>query len=646
MWRRGRREGWHRRARQRARRPLHDPRGPPPRRRRAGCRRARPVPGRGDVRQRARNLRPRQRGSPPRDPASRPASARDRAPRRALPVRIPRQQRVERPRARRRGLVWGSQGKRRHRQPICVHPGGRRPRARPLGRCPQGRWEDGRQAQLRPASLGPRRRGSDGGAGPASLRAARIGRTQPRSFGDGQLSPEGPAPVFATALAPVSQHYLDQARQMQALSFAVHIPLVCFGIAFPAMVLFAEWLYLRTGDDLYRTLARRWTRVMVALFAVGVVTGTILSFEMGLLWPNFSGTFGAVFGLGFAIEGFSFFLEAIFIGIYVYGWDRLSPRWHFASGFPIVIAGMTGSLMVISVNGWMQHPTGFAMRSGHAVDVHPVQALFGNWFFWHELVHMYLAGYIVTGFLVAGTYAFARLRDRWGRYERTALAIPLTIAALASPAQVLVGDWAAREVAVAQPTKLAALEGLAKTTRGAPVHMLGWYTAGGVKYGLRIPKLLSFLAYHDPNARVQGLVAVPPDRRPPVNVVRVAFQLMVGIGTLLALLGVVFLAVRVRRRRLPESRCFYRALTLPRPLSVGALVAGWVTTEVGRQPWVVYKVMLTRQAVTGASGIPVGYATLAAVYLLLAGAVVWVLARLARAPLAPVEAEREIAGGA
>jgi len=431
---------------------------------------------------------------------------------------------------------------------------------------------------------------------------------------------------------------------MQALSFTVHIPLVCFGIAFPAMVLFAEWLYLRTGDDLYRTLARRWTRVMVAVFAVGVVTGTILSFEMGLLWPNFTGTFGAVFGLGFAIEGFSFFLEAIFIGIYVYGWDRLSARWHFASGFPIVIAGMTGSLMVISVNGWMQHPSGFAMRSGHAVDVHPVDALFGNSFFWHELVHMYLAGYIVTGFLVAGVYAFARLRGRWGRYERTALAIPLTIAALASPAQGLVGDWAAREVAVAQPTKLAALEGVPKTTRGAPEHLLGWYTDGRVKYGVGIPKLLSFLAYHDPNARVQGLDAVPPDRRPPVNVVRVAFQLMVGIGTLLALLGVVFLAVRVRRRRLPESRWFYWALTLAGPLSLVALIAGWVTTEVGRQPWVVYGVMLTSQAVTGASGIPVGYATLVAVYLLLAGATVWVLRRLARAPLAPVAAHHTAAG--
>src|SRR3954468_12989012 len=338
------------------------------------------------------------------------------------------------------------------------------------------------------------------------------------------------AALLAQVLSPVEQDHLLQARQMQALSFAVHIPLVCFGTAFPAMVLFTEWLAQRTGDPIHRDLARRWTRVMVALFAVGVITGTILSFEMGLLWPNFTGTFGAVFGLGFAVEGFSFFLEAIFIGIYVYGWDRLSARLHFASGFPIVIAGMVGSLMVSSVNAWMQHPTGFAMRSGHAVDVNPVDALFGNSFFWHELVHMYFAGYIVTGFLVAGAYAFARLRGRWGRYERTALAIPLTIAALAAPAQILVGDWAAREVAVAQPSKLAALEGVPKMTRGAPEHLLGWYADDRVKYGLRIPNLLSFLAHHDPNARVQGLDAVPPDRRPPVNVVRVAFQVMVGSG--------------------------------------------------------------------------------------------------------------------
>lgn len=436
---------------------------------------------------------------------------------------------------------------------------------------------------------------------------------------------------IATALGPVQQDHLLQARQMQALSFVVHIPIVCFGIAFPAMVLFAEWLHHRTGDPVYHRLARRWTRIMVALFAVGVITGTILSFEMGLLWPNFTATFGSVFGLGFAIEGFSFFLEAIFIGIYVYGWDRLSPRAHLLSGIPIVLSGFTGSLMVIAVNGWMNHPTGFRLVGGRVVDVDPWRALFTNSYFWHELVHMYIAGYIVTGFLVAAAYAVGRLRGRWGHYERAALAIPLTIAALAAPVQVLVGDWAARSVANEQPTKLAAIEGLAHTTRGAPEHLLGWYTDDEVRYGIEIPKLLSLLSYHDPNAVVQGLDEVQPDDRPPVNIVRIAFQTMVGIGTALAALGVLFLFVRVRRRRLPESPWFYRAVALAGPGAFVALIAGWVTTEVGRQPWVVYRVMRTEEAVTSAGGIPVGYATLFGVYVLVAIGMWWILRRLATA---------------
>jgi cytochrome bd ubiquinol oxidase subunit I len=454
------------------------------------------------------------------------------------------------------------------------------------------------------------------------------------------------ASIFTLALAPVHQDYLLEARQMQALSFAVHIPLVCFGVAFPAMLMFVEWLYLRTGDELYRVLAKRWTKVMVALFAVGVITGTILSFEMGLLWPKFMATFGSVFGLGFAVEGFSFFVEAIFIGIYVYGWDRLSPRAHFASGIPIVISGFTGSLMVISVNAWMNHPSGFRLSGGEAVDVDPVAALFGNSYLWHEVIHMYLAAYIVAGFLVAGAYALGRLRGRWGRYERTALAIPLTVAALAAPVQVLVGDWNGREVADAQPTKLAAIEGLPDTTGGASLHLLGWYTDDQVKYGVAIPKLLSLLAFHDPDATVQGLDAVPDNDRPPVNVVRVAFQTMVGIGTLLAMIGTVFLVVRVRRKRLPESTWFYRALVIAGPLSVVALICGWVTTEVGRQPWVVYEVMRTSEAVTGAGGIPVGYATLALVYLGVGIGVAWILRRLARAPLElPVATPDRPAGG-
>jgi len=443
--------------------------------------------------------------------------------------------------------------------------------------------------------------------------------------------------TLAQALGPVQQDHLLQARQMQALSFAVHIPLVCFGIAFPLMVLVMEWMGHRTGDPIYLAIARRWSRIMVALFAVGVITGTILSFEMGLLWPNFTATFGGVFGLGFAIEGFSFFLEAIFIGIYIYGWDRLSPRAHMLSAVPIVFTGFTGSWMVIAVNAWMNHPSGFRLVRGEAVDIRPVHALFGNSYLWHELVHMYLAGYIVTGFVVAGAYAVARLRGRWGRYERTALVVPLTIAALAAPVQLLVGDWAARDVAESQPTKLAALEGLGRTEKGAPIHILGWYHDGEVKFGIGIPKMLSVLAFHKPNARVEGLDAVPPTQRPPVNITRIAFQTMVGIGTLLALLGVIVLYVRVRRRALPQWRWFYYGLAAAGPLSVVALICGWIVTEVGRQPWVVYRVMPTSQAVTGAGGIPVGYATLWIVYLAVGAGVVWILRRLARAPLAVAE---------
>jgi cytochrome d ubiquinol oxidase subunit I len=439
--------------------------------------------------------------------------------------------------------------------------------------------------------------------------------------------------VPAQALGPGAQEHLLQARQMQALSFTVHIPLVCFSIAFPLMVLLMEWWGQRTGDPLYRTIARRWSRMMIALIAIGVITGTVLSFEMGVLWPNFTATFGGVFGLGFAIEGFSFFLEAVFLGIYVYGWDRLSPRLHLLSGIPIVITGFLGSWMVTAVNAWMNHPSGFRLDAGRVVDVRPWKALFANQYVWHELIHMYVAAYLVTGFVLAGAYAVARLRGRWTRYERTVIVVPLMIVALAAPIQILVGDWAARTVSKAEPTKLAAIEGLAETTAGAPLHVLGWYDHGTVRHGVRIPKGLSVLAFHDPGARVQGLSAVAASDRPPVNVVRVAFQTMVGIGTLLAGLGAVILLVRVRRRRLPTQRSFYVAVAAAGPLSCVALVAGWVTTEVGRQPWVVYGVMRTSDAVTGAGVIPVSYAGLWALYIAVGAGTAWILRRLARMPI-------------
>jgi cytochrome bd ubiquinol oxidase subunit I len=412
------------------------------------------------------------------------------------------------------------------------------------------------------------------------------------------------------------------ARQMQALSFAVHIPLVCFGIAFPAMMVFVEGLWLRTGDKTYKALAKRWSKVALVLFAVGVVTGTILSFEFGLLWPNFTATFGEVFGIAFGLEGISFFVEAIFIAIYVYGWDRLSDRAHFLTGLPIIVSGFTGSFNVIAVNGWMNDPTGFHIVGGKVVDPRPWTALLND-NMWHELIHMYLAGYLVAGFITAGVYAYAWSKGRRDRYHRTGLVVALSFAALAAPVQIVVGDWAGRTVAERQPVKLASFEGLQKTTKGAP------FSVGGL---IEVPRMLSLLAFHDPNATVKGLEIVPPQDRPPVTIVRISYQTMISIGTGLALLGAWFFVIWLRRHRLPRSVWFYRAVMAAGPLALVALISGWVTTEVGRQPWIVYKVMRTEQAVTSVNGLAVGYVFLIVVYVGLGAAVYWLLRRLTSRP--------------
>lgn len=429
----------------------------------------------------------------------------------------------------------------------------------------------------------------------------------------------------------LDQPDLFQARQVQALSLAFHIVLVCFGVAFPTMVLILDGLSLRTGDPVYRQIARRWSRVMLVLFAVGVVSGTILSFEFGLLWPEFMARFGDVFGFAFALEGFSFFIEAIFIAIYVYGWDRLPARTHFLTGIPIVAAGLTGSLFVLSVNGWMNNPTGFDLVDGKAVNIRPLEALFNDQL-WHTFVHMTLAAYMVAGFMTAGVYALGWLRGRRDRVQRVALMVPLTLACLVAPAQIVVGDWAARRVADAQPTKLAAFEGLGTTQQGAPIHLLGWYRDGEIVGGIEIPRLLSLLAAHDPTATITGLDAVPAADRPPVNVVRISFQLMVAIGTGLAALSAVYLLTWWRRRRLPRSRWFWRAVVAAGPAAILAMWAGWTTTEVGRQPWIVYRVMRTSEAVTQAGGIPYGLTLLVAVYALLGVATIWVLRRMRHDP--------------
>jgi cytochrome d ubiquinol oxidase subunit I len=370
------------------------------------------------------------------------------------------------------------------------------------------------------------------------------------------------------------------------------------------------------------------------------VSGTILSFELGILWPGLMGIYGEVMGLPFAIEGIWFFTEAIFLGIYLYAWDRLPPKVHMLTAVPIVIAGVAGAFSVVAANAWMNQPRGFDLVNGRVTNVEPWAAMF-NPATWPQATHMILAAYLVTGFGVASVYAVALLRGRNDRYHRLGFLVPFTFAAALTPVQIGVGDWAAHFVADNQPVKLAAMEGVYETERGAPLHLGGVEVDGELRYSVEIPFGLSLLAHWDPNAEIMGLDEVPQGDRPPVNVVHLSFQTMVAAGTGLLLLGAWFGLAWWRRRDLPRSRWFLRAAALSGVAAVVALEAGWVTTEVGRQPWIVYGRLRTADAVSAAPGLRLGLYALLVVYTILTAATVYVLRLMARAPLpvAPQETE-------
>jgi cytochrome d ubiquinol oxidase subunit I len=400
-----------------------------------------------------------------------------------------------------------------------------------------------------------------------------------------------------TVLAADSSQVLP-ARQMMAFTLGFHIILVPFGVAFTAIMLIANYRGIRHGDQQAMVLARRWSLVAGVLFAVGAVSGTVLSFELGLLWPGLMGRYGAAFGIPFAVEGLFFFVEAIFVAIYIYGWNRMRPWPHFWSGVPIVLSGVGGTSSVVAANAWLNQPAGITLRNGELVDVRPLEVFF-NGAFWYEALHMLLAAYMVAGFVIAGIYAVGMLRGRRDRLHRLGLAIPFTVAAIASPLQVFVGDVAAREVYQNEPAKFAAIEALPRTDTRVPEVLGGVLVDGEVRYGIEIPLVASILAGYSPDTEIQGLDAFPADERPAdrlVNTVHLAFQVMVGIGT--ALLGLAVWAGISwwRRRRLPENRLFLLCTAVSGVAAVVALEAGWVVTEVGRQPWTVVGLLRTGQA--------------------------------------------------
>jgi cytochrome d ubiquinol oxidase subunit I len=418
-----------------------------------------------------------------------------------------------------------------------------------------------------------------------------------------------PLPLAASA------SNLLAAREQMAFTLGFHIVLSCLGVALPATILIANYIGLKRGDKDAIELAKRWSKAMAVTFAVGAVTGTVLSFEFGLLWPRFMDRFGAAFGIAFAIEGIFFFLEAIFLAIYIYGWKRLSGWAHFWSGVPMFVTGIGGAFAVVAANSWMNQPQGFTLNAaGKVVETEPLKVLI-NPATGYEAPHMILAAYMVVGFLVASIYAVGMLKGRRDRLHRLGLLIPLVLGCMVAPVQLFVGDTAARAVADNQPAKFAGIECIQESGGHQTEYLGGVCTSSGVKAAIPIPDLDSLLVGFNPDTKVTGLNAIPKDERPPANtLLHLSFDAMVGIGTALLALGAWLAFAWWRRRDIPKTPWFLRAVAISGAGAVLALWCGWIVTEVGRQPWIVQGYMRTAEAVTPAKGLWFAFAGVLLLY--------------------------------
>jgi cytochrome d ubiquinol oxidase subunit I len=426
------------------------------------------------------------------------------------------------------------------------------------------------------------------------------------------------------------------ARAQMAFTLASHIILVPLGVSWMCMTLIANYRGIKKQDTDAMLLAQRWSKYMAVTFAVGAVTGTVLSFEFGLLWPKFMGQWGEAFGIPFAVEGLFFFLEAIFIAIYIFGWKRLRPWPHFWTGVPIVIAGIGGTLSVVAANAWMNQPQGFTLDSnGNVTAVDPLEVIFNE--AWPlQSAHMLVAAYLVGGFMIASVYAVGMLKGRRDRYHRLGFLIPFTVAAIATPIQMGVGDSLARWVYNNEPTKFAAIELVPETSSDVPETLLGRINSDGeVTGGIEIPGLASILS--DPSEGtgtvVPGLDSFPEDERPDtreVNTVHLAWDVMVGLGTALFLLSAWYGLTWLFRRDMPKSKLFLWIAAGAGVAAVLAMEAGWVVTEVGRQPWIVRGYMKVEDAATGNEGVWITFIVITVLYLALAATMVWVLRTMSR----------------
>ncbi|MFL5517342.1 MAG: cytochrome ubiquinol oxidase subunit I [Gemmatimonadales bacterium] len=426
------------------------------------------------------------------------------------------------------------------------------------------------------------------------------------------------------------------ARSQMAVSLGFHILFAVVGIGMPVLMVLAEGRWQRTGDAIYLDLARRWAKGTAILFAVGAVSGTVLSFELGLLWPEFMRLAGPVIGMPFSLEGFAFFTEAIFLGVYLYGWDRISRRAHLLAGVLVALSGAASGIFVVIANAWMNAPRGFKLAQGHLTNVDPIAGMLNPMAF-PQALHMTLAAYAATGFAVAGIHAFLLLFDGRNAFHRRAFSIALLVAAPSAVLQPLSGDLSARAVVRVQPAKLAAMEAHFQTARRVPLVIGGWpdVDARTIRYAVRVPGGLSFLAHHDVNARVTGLEEFPRADWPNVQIVHAAFQVMIALGSYLALVSLWAGWLAVRHRDPSENRWLLRAVALGAPFGFLAIEAGWTVTEVGRQPWIVYGTLRTADAVTPMPGLIVPFLGFSLLYCFLGTIVVWLLYRqIIRSPRA------------
>ncbi|MEP7372889.1 MAG: cytochrome ubiquinol oxidase subunit I [Chitinophagaceae bacterium] len=418
------------------------------------------------------------------------------------------------------------------------------------------------------------------------------------------------------------------ARSQMALSLGFHIIFSCIGMVMPFFMAVAHYYYLKTNNVVYKNVAKAWSKGVAIFFATGAVSGTVLSFELGLLWPEFMKHAGPIFGMPFSLEGTAFFIEAIALGFFLYGWDRFNKWFHWFTGVVVGISGLLSGILVVAANAWMNSPAGFDYVNGQYTNVDPIKAMFNDaWF--SQSVHMCIAAFSATGFAVAGVHALMIVRKRNIAFHSKAFTIAAVFACIAAILQPVSGDHSAKDVAKRQPAKLAAMEAHFETQKAAPLIIGGIPDTKNKKvdYALEIPWLLSFMAHGDPQAEVKGLDSIPPELQPPVAITHYAFQIMVGLGMLMFLLALIYFLAKWKKKKWLQSNWLLELFVMATPMGFIAVEAGWTVTEVGRQPWIIYGIMKTAEAVTPMPGIRYSFYLFTAIYLSLAAIVVFMLYR-------------------